>query len=74
MAKKSSTPSRPAGNFYIGGGDIDPRLESLLTGLQAGDHRTFELEPGAAFGSHDGMVHDLPRAEFAADPGTGARP
>jgi FKBP-type peptidyl-prolyl cis-trans isomerase SlpA len=53
--------------FYIGGGDIDPRLESLLTGLQVGDHRTFELEPGAAFGSHQpGMVHDLPRADFTA--------
>ena len=54
--------------FYIGGGDIDPRLESLLTGLQVGDHRTFELEPGAAFGNHQpGMVHDLPRVDFAAD-------
>ena len=53
--------------FYIGGGDIDPRLESLLTGLQVGDHRTFELEPGAAFGNHQpGMVHDLPRADFTA--------
>jgi len=53
--------------FHIGGGDIDPRLECLLTGLHVGDHRTFELEPGTAFGSHQpGMVHDLPRADFTA--------
>ena len=54
--------------FRIGQGDIDPRLEVLLTGLQADDHRTYELDPGAAFGNHDaGMVHDLPRADFTAD-------
>ena len=53
--------------FRIGQGDIDPRLEVLLTGLQVDDHRTYELDPGAAFGNHDaGMVHDLPRADFAA--------
>ena len=54
--------------FRIGQGDIDPRLEVLLTGLQVDDHRTYELDPGAAFGNHDaGMVHDLPRADFTAD-------
>jgi len=54
--------------FRIGGGDIDPRLEALLTGLQVGDHRTYELDPGAAFGSHEPQrVHAMPRDEFAAD-------
>ncbi len=57
-----------AETFRIGQGDIDPRLESLLIGLHAGDRRTFHLEAGAAFGNHDaGMLHDLPRADFTAD-------
>lgn len=52
----------------IGQADIDPRLEALLVGLQVGDKRTFELEAGAAFGNYDaGMVHILPRGEFADD-------
>ncbi len=54
--------------FRIGGGDIDPRLEALLTGLHVGDHCTYELEPGAAFGDHaPDMVHDLPRSDFSTD-------
>lgn len=54
--------------FRLSQGEIDPRLEALLIGLQAGDHRTYELDPGAAFGSHEaGMIHDLPRSDFAAD-------
>jgi FKBP-type peptidyl-prolyl cis-trans isomerase SlpA len=53
--------------FRLGQGDIDPRLEALLIGLQTGDHRTYELDPGAAFGSHEaGMIHTLPRSDFAA--------
>jgi FKBP-type peptidyl-prolyl cis-trans isomerase SlpA len=54
--------------FRLGQGEIDPRLEVLLIGLQAGDHRTYDLDPGAAFGSHEaGMIHTLPRSDFAAD-------
>jgi FKBP-type peptidyl-prolyl cis-trans isomerase SlpA len=54
--------------FRIGGGDIDPRLEVLLTGLRVGEQRTYELEPGAAFGNHEPQrVHSMPRDEFAAD-------
>ena len=53
--------------FRLGQGEIDPRLEALLIGLQTGDHRTYELDPGAAFGSHEaGMIHTLPRSDFAA--------
>jgi FKBP-type peptidyl-prolyl cis-trans isomerase SlpA len=54
--------------FRLGQGEIDPRLEVLLIGLQANDHRTYDLDPGAAFGSHEAnMIHDLPRSDFAAD-------
>lgn len=54
--------------FTLGHGDIDPRLEALLLGLAVGDHRSFELEAGAAFGGYDaGLVHTLARADFAAD-------
>jgi FKBP-type peptidyl-prolyl cis-trans isomerase SlpA len=54
--------------FHLGQGEIDPRLEVLLIGLQVGDHRSYDLEPGAAFGSHEAaMVHELPRDDFAAD-------
>ncbi len=51
--------------FTLGHGDIDARLESLLLGLSAGDHRLFDLGPGEAFGSHDpAMIHTLPREDF----------
>ncbi len=54
--------------LHIGQADIDPRLEVLLIGLQAGDVRTFELEAGAAFGSYEAdRVHELPRSDFAQD-------
>lgn len=54
--------------FCLGQYEIDPRLEVLLIGLQAGDHRTFDLDPGAAFGSHDAnLIHNLPRSDFGAD-------
>jgi FKBP-type peptidyl-prolyl cis-trans isomerase SlpA len=51
--------------FILGLGEIDARLEALLLGLGPGDHRTWELEAGEAFGLHDpALVHDLPRADF----------
>jgi FKBP-type peptidyl-prolyl cis-trans isomerase SlpA len=53
------------GTFHLGQGEIDARLEILLLGLNVGDHRIYELDPDAAFGSHDaGLVHELPRADF----------
>lgn len=56
--------------FTLGQGDIDPRLETLLLGLRAGDHRLFDLSPGEAFGPHDpAMIHTLPRSDFAANLG-----
>ena len=51
--------------FTLGGGDIDARLEVLLLGLVPGDHRTWQLEAGEAFGLPDpDLVHPLPRADF----------
>jgi len=53
--------------FTLGHGEIDARLETLLLGLNAGEHRTFELAPGEAFGARDeNLLHTLPRAEFPA--------
>lgn len=53
--------------FRLGQGEIDPRLEALLIGLRSGDHRTYDLDPGAAFGNHEAnMIHTLPRGDFAA--------
>lgn len=54
--------------FTLGHGQIDPRLETLLLGLRAGDQRRFDLAPGEAFGSHDAnLIHLLPRTDFPAD-------
>ena len=55
-------------SFVLGAGDIDARLEALLLGLRASDHRVFELAPGEAFGLSDpAMIHTLARAEFPTD-------
>ena len=55
-------------SFTLGGGEIDVRLEALMLGLAAGDHRTWHLEAGEAFGSRDSaLVHDLPRSDFGAE-------
>jgi FKBP-type peptidyl-prolyl cis-trans isomerase SlpA len=54
--------------FVLGTGEIDPRLEFLLTGLVAGDCRSWQLEPRQAFGARDeSMVYPLPRGDFPAD-------
>ncbi len=54
--------------FTLGHGDIDARLESLLLGLRVGEHLTYELAPGEAFGPRDpAMIHTLPREDFPAE-------
>jgi FKBP-type peptidyl-prolyl cis-trans isomerase SlpA len=54
--------------FTLGVGELEPRLETLLLGLDVGDHLTFDLGPGEGFGYHDpAMVHTLPRGDFPAD-------
>ena len=41
--------ARPA-TLSLGQGQLAPAMESLLVGLTAGRHETFELAPGIAFG------------------------
>jgi len=54
--------------FRLGDGDIDPRLEQALTGLNEGERKVFELHPWAAFGERDeSLVQTLPRSDFPAD-------
>lgn len=54
--------------FTLGVGELEARLEALLLGLRVGDHLTYELGPGEAFGPHDpAMIHTLPRGDFPAD-------
>lgn len=51
--------------FTLGSGEIDPRLEVCLLGLEAGAHTTFALGPGQAFGERDeALVQRLARDEF----------
>jgi FKBP-type peptidyl-prolyl cis-trans isomerase SlpA len=51
--------------FALGSGDMEPRLESLLLSLQAGQHLVFELDPGEGFGARDeALVHNLSRGDF----------
>lgn len=53
--------------FTLGAGELEGRLEALLLGLTEGQHLTFELDPGEAFGHRDEqLVHALPRADFPA--------
>jgi FKBP-type peptidyl-prolyl cis-trans isomerase SlpA len=42
--------ARPA-TLSLGEGQLAPAMESLLLGLTAGRHETFQLEPGIAFGA-----------------------
>jgi FKBP-type peptidyl-prolyl cis-trans isomerase SlpA len=54
--------------FTLGSGELEARLETLLLGHTAGQHLTFELGPGEAFGPRDEqLVHSLPRTDFPAD-------
>lgn len=54
--------------FTLGSGELESRLESLLLGLEPGQHVTFDLAAGEAFGPYDdALVHALPRQDFPAD-------
>ena len=54
--------------FTLGSGELEGRLEALLLGLEAGQHLTFDLDPGEAFGPRDEqLIHTLPRSDFPAD-------
>lgn len=54
--------------FTLGSGELEGRLETLLLGLTEGQHLTFDLDPGEAFGQRDEqLIHTLPRADFPTD-------
>ena len=51
--------------FTLGSGELEGRLEALLLGLTEGQHLTFDLDAGEAFGHRDEqLIHTLPRHEF----------
>ena len=54
--------------FTMGDGALAEGLELGLYGLRPGDTQRLELYPEQAFGLRDpGKVHQLPRADFAAE-------
>ncbi len=54
--------------FTLGQGEMDPRLEVCLLGLEAGQRRHLSLGPGQAFGERsEALVQRLERKLF--DPG-----
>jgi len=54
--------------FTMGQGVLAEGLELGLYGLRPGDTQRLELDPEQAFGLRDpGNVHQLPRADFAAE-------
>jgi FKBP-type peptidyl-prolyl cis-trans isomerase SlpA len=54
--------------FTMGDGSLAEGLELGLYGLRPGDTQRLELYPEQAFGLRDsGKVHQLPRADFAAE-------
>lgn len=60
-------PGQPE-TFTLGSGEIDPRLEIVLTGLAVGTHETFHLQPWQAFGEHnEALVQNMPRSDLPAD-------
>jgi FKBP-type peptidyl-prolyl cis-trans isomerase SlpA len=65
--------ARPA-TLSLGAGQLAPAMESLLLGLTAGRHETFELAPGVAFGERKTeLVQRVARSllEQLGDEGTG---
>jgi FKBP-type peptidyl-prolyl cis-trans isomerase SlpA len=54
--------------FTLGQNELDPRLETLILGLEPGQHQTFHLEAWQAFGQRDeSLVQSLSRTEFPSD-------
>ena len=51
--------------FTLGMGEIDPHLEALLLGIEAGVRRVFDLGPGEAFGLRDEeLLQRMPVDDF----------
>lgn len=57
-----STFAATPATLQLGNGELAPTLEACLTGLDAGEHKTFTLPPERAFGRHNPkMVSRVPR-------------
>jgi FKBP-type peptidyl-prolyl cis-trans isomerase SlpA len=59
----------------LGSGDLEPRLERCLVGLQPGQREVFLLDPGMAFGERDeSLVQSLSKEDIgdgiSFEPGT----
>lgn len=51
--------------FVVGKGQFLAGLERKMSGMEAGESRTFFLDPEDAFGAKDsGPLHEMPKAEF----------
>ncbi len=60
--------------LQLGAGEMQPRLEGLLVGLENGTEKSFELAPGEAFGDYrEDLIErvrraDLPESEAGIEP------
>lgn len=64
---------RPA-TLQMGSGQLAPTLEQCILGLPEGERKTFQLEPGQAFGARsDDLVQRIARSQvsdnFVVEPG-----
>jgi len=64
---------RPA-TLQMGSGQLAPTLEQCILGLPEGERKTFQLEPGLAFGARsDDLVQRIARSQisdnFVVEPG-----
>lgn len=68
-AGETLEPGEPGPWTYVhGAGELPPKLEDALDGLEVGMKRILTLDPADAFGEHnpDGLVV-VPRADFPPD-------
>ena len=58
--------------LQLGAGQLPSSLEARLVGLKAGDHASFDLAPGEAYGPRkDELVQRISRLRFDAENGDG---
>jgi FKBP-type peptidyl-prolyl cis-trans isomerase SlpA len=59
--------------LLLGQGQLAPVLEELLLGMPEGTHKTFELEPGVAFGPRNPeLIRNVSRATLEENSAPGA--
>lgn len=63
----ASPDDRPL-HFILGKGEVIPGFDEQITGMYAGESKTFTIPPEKAYGPHDPRyVEELPRSVFPAD-------